>query len=258
MVPRVTLVTGLILIVSVLALAGPNVRSQQFTTSTSFVTSTNIEYSAQTESITLYSESYYTVTSVSSSTATLTDEFATTSRGGGPCYISPTGGFNSTGASIYVHYEAAQPVTLYVLDIHDMEEGLTAGYGMGCGPFSWRDRISEGASANIKLRLPKSDNPYFLAFVAPYLSSPIIYVTVGPMSTRSSATLTTSVSIAGFSTITGTLTTPTTFTFRTKLAVPFMQTYGNWLMSGVLTAVLVVVVLFLAYRTRRHGKKASM
>ncbi len=119
--------TVLLLLITTLAMASiPSATSQQFTTSTSWVTGTNIGYTiVQTQSSTYDYESSFTVTSMSNGTTTLIgflseSTITPTLHFPTPCYTFLTGAFDYVGPKLHIHYEAAQPTYWHILDSSDV------------------------------------------------------------------------------------------------------------------------------------------
>jgi uncharacterized membrane protein len=219
----------------------PNASSQQFTTSTWFSTST------LTQTGTSYSASYYSVNSTAATTWIIT---AYINNRVGSCYLRWMF-FNSTGMPLHVDYSTSQPMVLYILNFFDW--GLWAlnsgaGFTDPCHPTLVVYQASISSSGSFGVNLPTSGNSYALLLVATQFINPTITLTIGPTMVVFAATATTAIPIA--STTTGTI----TLTFYTTLQVPFIQTYGSWIVAGIL-AILVIVALIVALKKRKRAEK---
>lgn len=235
----VTLLTILLLSSALTIALIPEASSQQFTTSTTLLTST------WTQTTTHYSESYYSETStsvaISSVAAKMTGYDAYNS-----CYFFSTA-FDSAAPTVHIHFSSAFPIAaLYILDASDLSYTYEFATG-GCFPAHYRfQKIPLSSSGDFDVSLPPTDNPYllFLRTWGQAGNPPTLCLTIGPISV-SEVTATVPIQMASASTGT------TTLTFFTTLEVPFKQTHGNWIMA-VIIAALVLVLLFLALY-RRYG-----
>ena len=266
MIPRVALVTGLILVVSVLSFAAPNVNSQEFTTSTSFLTSSTTQ--------TLVSTNLYNVTSTTTGTMITTFQLSKVQS----CYESVLS-FYSTG-NVTFSYSASGSMTIYLIDEAIVE--LAAMRGVFVAPLFYAvrcDRANLLVLANTTAQsefmrvktiisilgnalnqpvtgsfggdFDRLQNPWSLVVIAP-MSNPnsTLTLTYGPVVNASRTAETVS------STITSTLVNTITMSFSTVLEVPTPQTYSGWLVGGIPVA-MVVVMLFLACKSKRHGVRKT-
>lgn len=224
MIARVTLVTGLILVVSALVFAALSVNSQQYTTSTSFITGT----------------SYFTVFSYVTSTGVGTEtEGLTFSPLVGCGEVGLASRFEASGVT-HFYYSASDPMLLYVVDAGTLEQWASGPLGwIACAPSSgnWvRYSLGTGydsspLAGSFNLNLPT--NTYYVVFVAPY-SNPSATVVVGPVLIPKTGTVPHFV--------------PTTYTIgsETVLAVPFTHTSSfTWIIVVVTVALVAALVLFL-------------
>jgi len=243
----------------------PNASSQQFTTSTSILTSSL----TQTATYNLFS--FTTSTWTGNGTFTGSVEFGTIGNATDfHCAIS-WGQFNSTGMT-HLEYSVIGPMTFFIyasgglnsfanalspLAVVGAAEGLKGCNAANDAPqwsnyphYSWDiSATSYPAAGSFNVNLPPNLNPYYYGMIVP----------------RSKSYLTGTLSISplwGVYTNTATSTIPTTLlktsvttlTFRSTLEVPFMQTYGSWI-AAVIVGTLVVAMLFFALRRSRHARK---
>jgi uncharacterized membrane protein len=207
----------------------PEGSSQQFTTSTTLLTS------IWTQTTTYYSESYYSATStsvaISSVTAQMTSYDIYKS-----CYFFSTA-FESAVRTVHIHFSGGFDA-LYILDASDLSYMFEFATG-ACFPAHYRLlKVPLSSSGDFHVSLPPSDNPYllFLRTWGRAGNPPTVYLTIGPISVSE---VTSTVPIEKASASTGTI----TLTSLTTLEVPFMQTYGSWIVAAIIAAVVLVLLL---------------
>jgi ribosomal protein L40E len=106
-------------------------------------------------------------------------------------------------------------------------------------------RFNITGSGSFSVNLDTSQNPYGIFVIAPLTNTPPVATeTVSPVSGVYTGTATALIPEASTAPLTRTL------TFATTLQVPFMQTYGGWVVAAII-GVLVIVVLFFALQKRR-------
>ena len=246
MVPRVALVTGLILLVSVSAFMAPNVKSQQSTTHTSILissaTMTLTGYLSQSNSVTI-------------ATGTITAA-ATTFENIGSCQIGVGPLFDAEGP-IHLTYAASGPMMMYVVDQGTLTAWSSTMFGGGCQPpvGNWTPyklgstyplagnldvNLSVG-SYGVVLVAPTSEaNPSATVAVSPvaYTQTMAVSNSTVLITTRNSLTQALATSIEQVSSTTATL-SPTNFSSEE---------------AAVVVIVLLIVGTFIYYWPRHRSQ----
>lgn len=261
--------TVLLVLTIILAVASiPSATSQQFTTSTSILTSSLTQ--TTTYNLMSFTTSTWTGSGTSTTEAVFRSYLFTSMTAS--CYLFdpyPSFAFNSTGMT-HVEYSVNGPMTLFIFSAGQNPFAvisilLSAYASSACNAannapyvtdyphYSWDiSAASYPATGSFDVNLPPKDNPYFYGMLCPLSdSSPTATLSISPLLGVYANTAT--------STIPTTLlkTSVTTLTFRSTLEVPFMQTYGSW-MAVVIVGALVVAVLFFALRrTRTHRPRQA-
>jgi hypothetical protein len=219
----------------------PEASSQQFTTSTTFLTSTWTQTSIH------YSESYYSETSTSVAKSFITAQM-TGYDAYKSCYFFSTA-FDSAAPTVHIHFSSEFPIAaLYILDASDLSYTYEFATG-ACFPAHYRfQEVPLSSSGDFDVSLPPTDNPYllFLRTWGQAGKPPTVYVTIGPISV-SEVTATVPIQMASASTGT------TTLTYITTLKVPFMQAYGDWI-TAVTIVGFVLILIFLALQRTKHAR----
>ncbi|MGO9644789.1 MAG: hypothetical protein ACLPY5_08595 [Candidatus Bathyarchaeia archaeon] len=238
----------------------PNASGQQYTTSTSIVTS------SLTQMITYSSESYQTVASTETGTITTIVAFTISLSPvvGTICYPSDFVFVNTTGTT-QIEYSVNEPMTLYVLNWPSAAQWVSSinaftflGGGECTIPASlvtYQERIlalsgSYPVSGSFNLNLPSTGNPY-LIYLAGEKPNPTATLTVSPALTAQTTTATISIPM------TLTTTGNTTLTYYNTLEVPFMQTYGNLTAAIIILAVVILVGVWAISGLRRRTSHQS-
>ena len=251
------LLVCLLLFASALTIALiPEASSQQFTTSTALQTSTWTQTSTNYFTNTYNVVSYSSSNSTSVGTLTITTQITNTQTYGAPCYwfVLP---FWSVGSTVHIHFSGSESwMSLYILDGSDLTS-LSSIFSNGvCYPFTYRFvNRSPSSSGDFDVSLA-SDNPYFLFVETSGLGNPpTFYLTIGPVSIVSSITTTALIESASLAEGTSISTGTTTLTSLTSLEVPFMQTYGSWIVTAIIAAVALGMVVL--YSRRKEQPKAT-
>jgi hypothetical protein len=210
----------------------PSVISQNFTTSTTFVTGT------LTQTVTFSSGSVMAV-------------FDRTARGTlaiitqvGNCYTSPIGPllpgsptaprFNVTGSAIHVEYSSFQPVTAYFLSAAQLAVWLE-------GASNCKSSITPQSGPSLTGSFDVNDtspshNPYTLLFTS--TTPTVVSVSVGPIALGITVTATTFVELISVKT------NVVTTSYLVTLEVPFAQTYGGWMVAAILATAFLGLVAY--------------
>ena len=230
----------------------PNGSAQQYTTSTSFLTSAMTHTTSAS-----YVASYYTTTSTGITTQTKTVNLSG-SESGSECYNIVVF-FNSTGTT-HITYSANEAMTIYVIDgvklmaltfliLSGRSQYTTASY---CDP-NTLSQIAYGQPISISGPTSGSFDEYFEPTVgygflieAPLSDvNPAVTLTYGPV--LASSTTTSEI----FALTSWSITATSTLTFVTSLEVPFTQTYGSWIVVIILAVVISVGVWAVSGRKRK-------
>lgn len=175
------------------------------------------------------------------------------------CYVFLTSGFNYLGTRIHIHYEAAQPTTMYLLDESEMEQYMNSLFAGACNAVPTHVSASYQPTplqvGDYDLLLSTVNNPYYLVFTAESgITSPAVTITVGPMSSLVHSVMITTVSTVGFLTIVGTLAVPTTVGYVVQVQNPLTQGYGDWLMIGAIAVWVAIAVVIMILRRKPQSK----
>jgi len=243
----------------VLALLAPNVNSQQFSTSTSLLTS------SFTQPMTYYQPTV-TVTSFTIET-TEVDTISSGHWGNVPniCFFASTS-LSLGSAPAQIEYSVSTPVTLEVWDEAAMGLWGIAYYipsnmnqyactPIGVGAFGLEYQTSLSGTGSFDLnpsQFPYQDTQgYGIVLTAPFASPtpPTATVSLGPCQLVLSVTENTSIPL--ISTIAGV----TTLTSLSTLQLSVIQSYGDWIVGVVIVAVIAVIVLLLVNRRKRQSKR---
>lgn len=239
--------TIVLLLSSVLNLI-PAASSQQLTTTTSFLTT------ASTETITSLSESYYNTTETNTQTVTTSAnflEFLPIAYGTSGCW-SGLMTFNSTGNNHETQfvYTASASMTIYLADFGSVATYIAAAPLSDCQPVphSFQRIVSSyiyPTSGNFSLSLPMGT--YGIISIAPLAaSSPTLTMVIEPVLATQILTQTLSFTLAS------TQSSTATQTFLTTLEVPFVQTYGDWIVAIIVVVLVFGVLLVLANRKAKQ------
>ena len=246
----------------------PGVSSQQFTTTTSLLTTTISVTGAFTQTRTNTRYSFLTSVSTGNGTLTGTDN-AFRSLQGTACSFPLVGFFNSTGAT-HFEYSVGGPMALYILS---GQFTLTTLAGMlaepDCStPFlayvdwpSYVQQISANSyptSGSLNLTLPAASNPYSYAMVAPLSDVfPTATLTISPIYGTYTSITTSAIEATWMASSSTTFTLLSTFASATVLQVPFTQTYGGWIIGIIGIVVAISVFTFHSLRRRKGGRTGS-
>ena len=226
--------------------------SQQFTTSTTFLTT------LATQTTTYSTVSLTITTSTRTDVATFTEGYYSANTGA-PCEVALLGTFNSTGPMRF-GYSVNGQTTLYILSGRSrtaMTELQTVTTITGCssavslfGLPSYTRLISGAESGSFDLNLPSIDNPYIYAMITPISQTvPNGSLTISPVW----GTYTTAVNFTASSTQLSTV--PTTIVSLTTME---LQPYnsGDWT-EIIGLCIVAVIALFASYLLFRR-KRANM
>jgi len=245
----------------------PGANSQQFTTTTSLLTTAIAVTSTFTQTRT--NTSYSVLTSVSTGSGTLTGTYnAYRSLQGTVCSFPLVGFFNSTGMT-HFEYSVGDPMTLYILSgqftpaalagILEEPDCYTPYLAYVDWP-SYVQQISAGSyptSGSLNLTLPTASNPYTYVMVAPLSEgSPTATLTISPIYGTYTNITTSTIAATSATTSSTTLTFLTTLASVTTLEVPFTQTYGGWVI-GIIGVVAIAVTLNSRRRSNR-GRRTDI
>lgn len=229
----------------------PSASSQQYTTSTSVFTS------SFSQTTTAYSYAVTSVTVTGTGTDTETASFSNFAQ----CNIE-VGVLDIFGASGVTHFEysASGPMTLYVMDEATMNSWLTFSSFLTsqCEPLggNWiRYRLGSAYPLQGSFDLNLPSNYYAVVFAAPSTTiNPTAMATVSPVAYAQVTSMTSTTSMIYV--ISGT----TTLTFSTVLEVPFMQTYGSWIVTAIAILAIAALIVWLTLKRRlkpRRRKRQS-
>jgi len=238
----------LLLLSSILTII-PTANSQQFTTSTSFLTT------LATQTTTYSTVSLTTTTSTGAGAATFTEGHYSTNAGA-PCEVVLLGTFNSTGP-MHFGYSVNGQTTLYILSGRSrtaMTELRTVTTITGCssavslfGLPSYTRLISGFESGSFDLNLPPTDNPYIYAMITPASqAAPNGRLTISPLW----GTYTVAMNFTAASTELSTV--PTTLISLTSMEA---QSYGSsgsddWIIGLCIVVLIVLFAVYLLHRRR--------
>jgi len=224
----------------------PNVSSQQFTTSTSFLTS------SLTQITTYYVTTFTGLTTAGIQTITASASFEPLQ---GACSIGLVTFTAATGPT-HFEYSANGPMMLYVVNETTLMMWSSSMFGGNCAPTfgNWTSyKLSSQSypvTGSFDLSLPSLGNPYAAVFVAPASASPAATLTVGPVLALQTKSMTASILVTIPSSVT------TTLIFATTLAGPSTQTYSDWIV-GVVFAIIILGLLLFERRIRKSSKSSS-
>jgi len=235
----------LIVLLSSVLTAIPSANSQEYTTSTSTLTSPlTLTKIYNFVSLTI-------ATSTEAGTATFTQGYYSTVAGA-PCKLVLLGTFNSTGAT-HFEYSVNGPTTLYILAgplriaVTELKTATTI---VGCesivsilGFPSYTRQISGSGSGSFDLNLPTAHNPYIYAMVVPVSQ---VYPSGRLAITPLWGTYTIAMSL--------TRTSTATFAFNTTITslTPMeLQPRGIWTVSLCIVVLIVLFAFYLLYRRKR-------
>lgn len=257
----------LLLLSSVLSVL-PSANSQQFTTTTSFLTSST------TQTLTSYSTSYYNLTSTSTATEQTKLQLASVQS----CYEYAFP-FNSTG-NMHFSYVASGSMTIYLIDEGVVEFAALAGIPLAPLYAALRcdtadltemahttaatefmnaqsviisiESMGQPVSGSFSGQFDSFQNPWNLVVIAPLSNTNAsLVLTYGPIVSVSSTPQTISFPLESV------ITSTTTVTLSTVLAVPFMQTYGGWIIAAIVAVCLIVAVIWLVLRRRPKRRRRT-